>query len=301
MENIIKKLMQKGYAKGNKDILSPEEIKRTKSLLEEIRKDLIKNKTIDEKNSHFNIAGKNKHLDEILAKIVNNEEITQILTKILGNNYLLWCPAVRFSESNDPGLSLHQDAKGETGLLYLVNDQKVGATIMMPGSHLIYGRFAKFVSWSTRKLLKFTSLFFSPITGKGGDYFIWFHKTWHARIPYPKEEKITIFFPFFPVSSKRIDLAEQNLHFLKNIDHPVLKRTMSADLYKTHITKLNEENNINKKNYNIPPCLKIEKFDKSNLFNIYLFLAYIKVLLLEVLFFPIYFIRVTKYIKNLFI
>jgi len=237
MDTFIKKLMQNGYSKGNNDILTPEEIKKTKFLVENLRNDLIQKKHITSKNSHFHIAGKDKELDLILSKIINNEKVKQYLTKILGEGYLLWAPAVRFSDSNDPGLPFHQDAIGETGLLYLVNDQKAPSTIMITGSHLINKRLAKFASWNSIKFLKFTSLFSSPITGKGGDYYIWFHKTWHARDPYPKKEKITIFFPFFPVGSKRSDIADSNLPFLKNIEDNYLKEIMSPYLYKDRIEK----------------------------------------------------------------
>ena len=168
MNEIIKTLVKKGFVKGHRKILSDAEIEELINFLVKHREEFNKHNNskndpgrLGKRSMMFcDIVGKNKRIDEILNKIISNEEVQITLQKVLGDNFLLTNPIARFNHPEDKGLGIHQDAPGEAGLLFLVNDQPDGSTIMLPGSHLIYGRIGGLVSWCSLRLLKITRFFF---------------------------------------------------------------------------------------------------------------------------------------------
>ena len=113
----------------------------------------------------------------------------------LSEDYIMMAPTARISSKGDQGLELHQDAIGETGLLFLLTPQKKGSTVMLRSSHKFPGRIANYLSWNSKKLVNLISKISTDITGDSGDYYFWFHKTWHGRkknIQKDEKEKYTV-------------------------------------------------------------------------------------------------------------
>lgn len=291
MSLIIKNILKKGVAKGYSQILSKTEINELEYLI----------KKLYDKNSKDikifnNIIGLDKKLDKLLEKILTNSEIQNTLLKLLGKNYLLRHASARFNEPNDKGLSIHQDSLGEVTLTFLVNDQKEGSTFFIPGSQLIPSNknLAPKVSWSSLKVLNLINFFIFKAKGEAGSYYYFFNRTWHGRLPGKTDKKnLSLFFAFFPVSAIRKDLITKDLEYnskfnLDKITEPNLKKILSRENYKKAV-----ENYDNSKNFiSLSMQANSYKMIFKNLF--YFTIVILKLLFLELVFFPI---KLKRFIK----
>ena len=283
MTSIIKNILKKGIVKGNSQILSEIEIKELENLI----KFHIKNSK--EINTFNNIVGIDKKLDSILNKILTNSEIQDTLLKLLGENYLLRHISARFNEPNDKGLAMHQDSLGEVSITFLVNSQKEGSTFFFRGSQLIPSNknLAPRVPWSSLKCINFIKPFLYKATGKAGEYYYFFNRTWHGRLPGKSNNtNLSLFFAFFPVSAQRVDLSQKDIEYnskinLDSITEPNLKKILSRENYERAIENYN--NTTNSKSLSMK-ANSYRTILNNSLFFLYMIL---KLFILEIIFLPI--------------
>jgi putative 2OG-Fe(II) oxygenase len=284
MDKIINKLISNGFVKGEQKIIDIKDLEELTKIILLLRSQQIEK---GEKSPFLKLVGSSDRLDILLEKIISNKYVKENLKQILGERYLLMSPSARFSDEGDSGLEIHQDAVGETGLLFLLTDQKEGQTVMVKASHRFPGRISNILSWGSKKLINIISSLYFSITGNAGDHYYWFHKTWHGRKPNTinGESSITLFFPFFPFAANRFDIAEKNQSSILKTRNQYLKNIMSQKIP------------YNDKVLEIPICLKIEKFDIKALLNINFIIFLLKISILEVLFSPVRILRLLRKIK----
>ncbi len=284
MNFFYKKIAADGFVKGETSLMETKDLDRLTDLIYNFRAEQLKNNNT---SPFVKLVGRNQELDLLLEKLISNKYVQDALNVLVGKDYLMMAPTARFSSPGDKGLELHQDAIGETGFLFLLTDQNPGSTIMFKSSHKFPGRIANKLSWNSNKLINFISLFSSTINGKKGDFYFWFHKTWHGRKANLDSDKeyISLFFPFFPQSANRIDVAEENVDSIKKTNNIFLKKLMQQKISKTSNNQKSEE---------IPLSIKIEKFSiKDSLSkNFVIFLT--KFVFFEIVFLPIRILRIFK-------
>lgn len=173
-------LKKYGFAKGAGKILSVDEMLELKQIVNE----LFKDESIVNRNSAnapvvVNLPGRNPRLDRLLEKVVSHEDVRSVLAQVLGDDYKIWQVNARRSEVGDKGLLLHQDAPGETNLAVLLSDNLsgAGATAFLAKSHKL-PRWASRISWSRVRL---AAPWLTALKGETGDYAFFFNRTWHAR------------------------------------------------------------------------------------------------------------------------
>jgi len=290
MVAVIENLLKKGITKGNSQLLSESEIKELKILISKKKDSSLKEEVFK------NIIGIDSRIDELLEKIVTNSEIQNTLLKVLGKNYLLRHVSARFSEPGDKGLPMHQDSSGEVSLTILINNQDEGSTFFFPGTQLIPSgsHLAQKVSWSSIKLINLTKYFLLTAKGNAGSYYYFLNRTWHGRLPGKLNKKnLSIFFAFFPVSAKRKDLINDDIEYNskimnKLVTQPHLKKILSRQNYNLAIQ------NYQKTNDSTSLSIKANSY-KMIFKNIFYFIYVIfKLILLEILFFPV---RLKRYLK----
>ena len=284
MSLVVKNIMKRGVAKGNSDLLSKDELAELESLI-------LKNKNTNFKkeNDFKNIIGIDPRIDQLIEKILSNLEIKNTLLKVLGENYLLRHISARFNEPDDKGLPMHQDSIGELSLTVLLNKQQKGSTFFFPGSQLIptNSNIAQKVSWGSIKLINLTKYFLFTAGGDAGTYYYFLNRTWHGRLPGKSNKtNLSLFFAFFPVSAQRTDLINDDFEFNSKIKdklimQPTLKKNTSRQNYKTAIE------NYLKSNENFSLGMRVNNF-QNIIKNIFSFAKLIiKLLFLEIIFFPI--------------
>ena len=289
MCSIVKSIMKKGVIKGKSKLLSCAEINELESLISNNLDSESKRKGIFE-----NIIGINKRIDELIEKILTNPEIESTLLKILGKNYLLRHVSVRYNEANDEGLTLHQDSIGELSLMVLINDQPDGSTFFFPGSQLIPSdkHLAFKVAWNSLKLINLTKFFLTMANGNAGNYYYFLNRTWHGRMPGKLDDnKISLFFDFFPVSARRKDLIFDDPYTLKIKNKKITQKKLQEVLSRKNYDLALKHNNIN---YNQSLSVRTNSLEIifKNIFY-FIFLT-LKLILLEVMFFPIRLKRILK-------
>ena len=284
IDRIEKNLRLKGFSKGQSKILTDEELNELNQLiLENFRKE-------DSNQTIFDLLGRNVRIDEIFEKIINNNEIQEVLKKTCGKDFMLWRPRLRIAKNNDRGLEIHQDSIGEMGVAFLVNDQNEAATFFLDSSHLLpfdgHVANSNFISWNSVKLLNIIKYFLTPAKGKSGEVFYLFHRTWHARAPVSKSNSITIFISFFPPEANKVNCADQNVKFCSNVTQPTLKKLLSKDRYLKNINNL--------KDSPTPLIMKVNSMDMifKGFFHFAILIS--KLLILELIFFPIRLKRIIK-------
>jgi putative 2OG-Fe(II) oxygenase len=276
--------MKKGIVKGRSEPLSQSEIKELENLILK-----SKNKYLKDGEVSQNIIGIDKRIDELLEKILTNPEIQNTLLEVLGKNYLIRQIFARYNEPDDKGLTLHQDAIGEAGLMVLLNDQPDGSTVFFPGSQLIPSvkHLAQKVSWNSLKLINLTKNFLMPATGNAGNHYYFIHRTWHGRTPGKSNKtKISIFFDMFPVSAKRKDYLYEGA-YNSTIDwefvtQPNLKKMISRQNYVSAVEVF--EKSADQK-YSL--SMEVNTFDQIFKNKIFFTFVILKIIFLEILFFPI--------------
>ena len=288
MKFLYKKILSDGFVKGEISLMETKDLERLTNLISNLRAEQLK-----ENNSYpfLKLVGRNQELDLLLEKLISNKYVQDVLNDLVGKDRLLMVPSARFSSPGDRGLELHQDAIGETGLLFLLTNQNPGSTIMLKSSHKFPGRIANKLSWNSNKLINLISFFSTSINGKKGDFYFWFHKTWHGRKANldGDKEHISIFFPFFPQSANRGDIEKKNADYIKKTNNTYLKELMKQKVF---------SNSDNRKSEEIPLSMKIEKFSIKDLLSKSFLLFLIKFLIFEIVFFPIRILRIFKKINH---
>lgn len=295
MNLIVENILKRGILKGNTEILSKTEIKELENLI--LKKTNSKNGEIFQ-----NIIGIDSRIDELLEKVLKNEEIQDTLLKLLGKNYLLRHITARYNETEDRGLTMHQDAVGEFGIMILLNDQPKGSTFFFPGTHLIpmENYKAEKVSWGSLKLINFTKYFLMLAKGDAGNYYYFLNRTWHGRMPgQTNKTNISIFFDFFPVSAKRKDLAMGEYIHNSNIKwnevtEKNLKKIVSKENYSHAVETYEKETNTTN-------SLSMEANSYNQLLKnkFFFIVTFLKLISLEILFLPITIKRLIKSLKNI--
>lgn len=138
---------------------------------------------------------------ELLNSLVANAALKLTLETFLGSDYKIWQVNMRRSSPRDKGLYLHQDAPGEMGICILLSDNMngSGATVFLPGSHLVSKRMKVWRVEAPVPLLKLLRYLFTPFSGKAGDIGFFFNRTWHGRLHNQSANFYdVIFISFFP-------------------------------------------------------------------------------------------------------
>lgn len=284
MSSIVKNLMKKGITQGESNLLSTIEIKELENLILKSKDEHLK------KGAFQNIVGIDERIDELLEKILINPEVQHTLLKLLGKNYYLRHISARYNEPDDNGLAMHQDSHGELGLMILVNEQLNGSTFFFPGTQLIPSEkhMAQKVSWNSLKFINITKHFLTLANGNAGDYYYFFNRTWHGRLPgNSNKTKLSLFFAFFPVSAKRKDLSLGEDTYTSKIkwelvSQPNLMKIMSKQNYNSAVEILEKENYATN-------SLSMETNNYKQIFKNKFYFIYMifKLIFLEILFFPI--------------
>lgn len=285
MNLIAKHLLKKGIVKGRSELLSNIEIEELESLIFKSKEEHLKKGEVFQ-----NIIGINKRIDELLEKIVSNEEVQNTLQKILGKNYLLRHISARYNEPEDKGLALHQDSEGEVSLMVLVNSQLNGSTFFFPGTQLIPSKkhTAKKVSWNSLKLTKITNHFLFLAKGSAGNYYYFLNRTWHGRTQgNSNQTKLSIFFDFFPVSAKRRDLSEGEYIYnskvkCDSVTQPNLNKILSKRNYTSAVEVF--EKTIDQTD---SLSMRVSSYDVIVNNKIYFTYVILKLIFLEILFIPV--------------
>ena len=173
MNFLYKKILSDGFVKGEIPLVETNDLDRLTHLIQNLRSEQLKKNNT---SPFVKLVGRSQELDLLLEKLISNKYVQDALNVLVGKDYLMMAPNARFSSPGDKGLELHQDAIGETGLLFLLTDQNPGSTIMFKSSHKFPGRIANKLSWNSNKLINFISFFSSSINGKKGDFYFWFTK-----------------------------------------------------------------------------------------------------------------------------
>ena len=284
MNFLYKKILSDGFVKGEIPLVETNDLDRLTHLIQNLRSEQLKKNNT---SPFVKLVGRSQELDLLLEKLISNKYVQDALNVLVGKDYLMMAPNARFSSPGDKGLELHQDAIGETGFLFLLTNQNPGSTIMFKSSHKFPGRIAKKLSWNSNKLINFISFFSSSINGKRGDFYFWFHKTWHGRKANLDSDKehISLFFPFFPQSANRIDVADENVDSIKKTKNIYLKELMKQKI---------SSNIDNQKSEQIPLSLDIEKFSIKDLLSKNFFIFITKFIFFEIIFMPIRVLRIFK-------
>lgn len=150
------------------------------------------------------IPQQHPRIAQLLDKVVSDDKVRTVLDDVLGPDYKIWQANHRRSIPGDKGLYLHQDARGETNLCILLssNPSGAGATVFLPGSHLVKTRMKQWRIEVPPVLLRWLSFLFHPLTGAAGDIAFFFNRTWHGRTHNPSTQSFdVILISFFPAGA----------------------------------------------------------------------------------------------------
>jgi putative 2OG-Fe(II) oxygenase len=150
------------------------------------------------------IPQQHPRIAQLLDKVVSDRDIRTVLDDVLGPNYKIWQANFRRSIPGDQGLYLHQDARGETNLCILLsnNSSGAGATVFLPGSHLVKTRMKQWHIEAPPVLLRWMSFLFTPLTGAAGEIAFFFNRTWHGRARNASSQAFdVILISFFPAGA----------------------------------------------------------------------------------------------------
>ena len=214
IDKTISNLKLNGFVNAGQLVFTNGEIKELTHLCRNIFKDLSEQSKNGEMHKDFidgsrgtegftRVPEHSHRISELLDKLVKDTNITKILNEALGPDYKIWQIVYRKASIGDKGLSLHQDAYGETNLSILLADNKkgFGSTIFLPSSHLFKKTMKQLKISTPTILLRWIWFLFSPLTGSKGDISLFFNHTWHGRAPNnSKDNYDVILFSFFPAS-----------------------------------------------------------------------------------------------------
>jgi putative 2OG-Fe(II) oxygenase len=202
--NIIT-LKRNGFVNiGN--ILTPEENKELVTLAKKTIRELPANHP-DSMPRRSGVEGvmripqHDKKIADLLDKIFCDIRLKDYLVSLLGEGYKIWQINLRRSSGGDPGLYLHQDAPGETGVCIALDDNFSGksATCFLTGSHLYPKRMNSLDLWISSSMVMNLKFLFKPFESFSGDVGIFFNRTWHGRFSNKSSESHDmIFIACFP-------------------------------------------------------------------------------------------------------
>jgi putative 2OG-Fe(II) oxygenase len=194
MDRTIIDLMEKGFVNAGRLALSNTEISELANLSRQTFNSVRDVSYSGDKHPDFispttgveglmRLPQLNSRIAQILDKLVSDDHVQAVLKAALGLDYKIWQVNYRKSVPGDQGLFLHQDSVGETNLCIMLGDNASGdgATLFLPGSHLVSARMKKWGIETPPFLLRRLGLLFIRLTGKAGDICFFFNRTWHGR------------------------------------------------------------------------------------------------------------------------
>ncbi|HHZ84036.1 MAG TPA: putative 2OG-Fe(II) oxygenase [Candidatus Marinimicrobia bacterium] len=178
----VANLKKYGFAKGAGNILMPHEVLELKKFINELFEDeSIHIETSSNDSSILTILGRNPRIDQLLEKIICHEDVQFVLSQVLGCDFKIWEVLVRRSDPGNTGIGLHQDALGQTNLVFSLSDNLSGsgATAFFSKSHILPRWVVSRISWYPMWI---ASYLLTPLKLECGDSAIFFNRTWHARL-----------------------------------------------------------------------------------------------------------------------
>jgi len=300
-KDVVSNIKKYGYSRESIKILEQDEIGVLKRYIDNLysnsKTDIVMNGNVP---AIANLLGNDANIDKLLEKIICNESVESILRAIIGKDYKLWQYSVRRTVKGDHGLALHQDSPGQFNISYLLTDNPDGhgATAILPMSHKL-PRWASYMSWAG---IYFCKPLLTVLSGKSGDIVFFLNRTWHARI-YNKsvEAHDVLLIGFFPAGADYppIDNINDVVNKLKSnklkclLDINQGTKKISSDRVK--VVSKNEASE--KINY----AMSLET-NKSNQSDIILAHLYVKIIVLEIFFFPtrkiyLFLLKILKLLK----
>ena len=172
-------------------------------------------------------------ISELLDSIFVNPDIQLVLRSVLGPDYKIWQINFRRAMPGDRGLYLHQDSPGEFGLVILASESKdgEGATIFLPGSHLVPKTMKDWkIEMPPYLLMKIRNLFTSLI-GQVGDIAFFFNRTWHGRCSNSSNSSNDcIMMSFYPAGASLSGDDGWSTEFLSEIEGTELGRLIDPSI-----------------------------------------------------------------------
>lgn len=283
----VANLKKYGFAKGASKILPPHELHELKKLINELFEDeSINCDMCSNAPVIVNILGRNQRIDQLLEKIICHEDVQSVLSQVLGCDFKIWEVSVRRSEPGDKGLSLHQDAPGQTNFVFSLSDNlsASGATAFFPKSHTL-PRWASWISWAN---VRISSFLLTPLKFKLGDSAFFFNRTWHARLVNNTSQfHDAIFVAFFPQGARYTpkEWIQDRLECWQGSPlHRLLDASIGARLTDDgRVQVISQQNNQINRSY----AMLLESGECKDSYGS-VKLLYVKLLFLEIVFFPLH-------------
>ncbi len=194
MNRTIKDLKKNGFVNAGRLVLSDIEVNELANLSRNVFDSVRDVSCLGHKHPEYispvtgaegvmRLPQLNSRIAEILDKVLSDNEVQTLLNDVLGYDYKIWQINFRRSTAGDKGLYLHQDSFGETNLCIMLGDNLSGngATLFLPGSHLLSTRMKKWKIEAPPSLLRYLDPLFTKLRGKAGDISFFFNRTWHGR------------------------------------------------------------------------------------------------------------------------
>lgn len=178
---------------------------------------------------------KDPEIARLIDKVLSHGDVKRILSQMLGTSYKIWQIEFRRSFPGDPGLCLHEDARGQVNMCLLLSDylSKDGATVFVPRSHVFPQRLRDRFLELPPYLFGLIGWFLAPLLGERGDVCFFVNRNWHGRLPNKsRSERDVILIAFFPAGAT---FGYDGYHrwsekFLKDINGTELHRLLDPAL-----------------------------------------------------------------------
>jgi putative 2OG-Fe(II) oxygenase len=215
MQRVLQAYKKNGFANAGPQALTCAEVDELASLLNQAFTAVRDASAAGEKHPDYlapssgvegvmRIPQQHPRIAQLLDKIVSDGKVRAVLDDVLGPDYKIWQANFRRSIPGDKGLYLHQDGRGETNLCILLSSNPfgAGATVFLPGSHLVKTRMKQWRIEAPPILLRWMSFLFTPLTGVSGDIAFFLNRTWHGRAHNPSTQAFdVILISFFPAGA----------------------------------------------------------------------------------------------------
>lgn len=146
---------------------------------------------------------------ELLDLVVSSKYVKDVLSGIMGETYKIWQINYRSSLPGDRGLGVHQDSFAQVNICILLNNNPTGhgATCFVRGSHLVKKRLKDLGLVFPLFLIRYLSIFLTPLSGLRGDIGFFLNRAWHGRFPnFSRNNHDVIIIGLFPAgASFRLD------------------------------------------------------------------------------------------------
>ena len=189
MQSKIEEFKTRGYANLGSSFLETKEIEElcqiTKQIYDSMPKDNPDFLTDKEGGVEgvLNLPLHSARIGQIINKIVSQPNFKEFQKEIIGTNCKIWDISFRRSKFGNKGLYLHQDGVGQVNISICLdnNPEGVGATAVLPGSHLILRSMKQLRAEAPRFIINLFSGFFARLSGKAGDVSFLCNRIWHGR------------------------------------------------------------------------------------------------------------------------